>query len=147
MASFLTTDFDDKAGSHLPPVNRKSKMPVKVTRLSSDSNRSSSEDEEELGKRNHRSPRDTVNKLRKNRKSNIPVLVAQKKSGKLTKLSGHVSKEEKPLEKDSGRRQTVIFFKIRKNLQAFKGNQCNPVMLASLKRLREVAEAWSCGIC
>ncbi|KAJ7384547.1 hypothetical protein OS493_021178 [Desmophyllum pertusum] len=111
MASWLNSREFEGDENRLPPVQRRSKIPVKVTRLSSDSEKSSSSEDETDKKR--RLPRNSVDKLQNKQPSRIPIVVDQKKSkvDKKKKLPSNVTaiKGEKPLGRDSGinlRRET-----------------------------------------
>ena len=104
MASWLNSREFEGDENRLPPVQRRSKIPVKVTRLSSDSEKSSSSEDETDKKR--RLPRNSVDKLQNKQPSRIPIVVDQKKNkvDKKKKLPSNVTaiKGEKPLGRDSG---------------------------------------------
>ena len=97
MASWLSREISD-GGKHLPPLKQKSKIPVRVTRLSSDSDKSSSS-EDEGGKKPSLS-KDSVVGQKKNKieKDKLPVKNVRAAMG------------EKPLGKDSGIVSNLIFF-------------------------------------
>ena len=88
----------------LPPVQQKSKIPVRMTGLSSDSDKSSST-EDESEKRRH-FPRESVDKLGNKRPSRIPIAAAEQKKSNAEKTKVCKNKklveEQKPLEKHSG---------------------------------------------
>ena len=100
MASWFSREVDGDE-DRLPPLKQKSKIPVRVTRLSSDSDKSSSSDDE--GDRKRRLPRDSVDKLQNKRPSRIPIVVRPKKN-KIDKKKFPVATVmgEKPLGRDSG---------------------------------------------
>ena len=77
MASWHSREISGD-GKHLPPLKQKSKIPVRVTRLSSDSDKSASS-EDDGGKKPSLS-KDSVGKLQSQRPSRIPIRVSQKKN-------------------------------------------------------------------
>ena len=90
--------------NRLSSVQQKSKIPVRLTRLNSDSGRrSSSKDETE---ENQRMLRDSVEKLQNKRPSQIPIVVGRKQretdENKLTKRLAASITGKKPLGTDSG---------------------------------------------
>ena len=99
MASWLSREISDD-GKHLPP------------RLSSDSDKSSSSEDE--GGKNPNLSKDSVEKLRSQRSSRIPIKVGQKKDkiekDKLPVKNVKAVMGEKPLGKDSGIVFNLIFF-------------------------------------
>ena len=103
MASWLSREISDD-GKHFPPLKQKSKIPVRVTRLSSDTDKSSSS-EDEANKKPSLS-KDSVEKLHSQRPSRIPIMVGQKKSkiekDKLPVKNVRAAMAEKPLGRDSG---------------------------------------------
>ena len=105
MASWLHRE-EENDENRLPPLQQKSRIPVRVTRLSSDSDRSSSS-EDEADKKGHLPS--SVNKLQNKRPSRIPIVVDQRKTkhGAEDNLPKNVKTAwgEKPLGRDSG-----IFF-------------------------------------
>ena len=88
----------------LPSVQQKSKIPVRMTGLNSDSNKSSSK-EDESEKRRH-FPRESVDKLGNKRPSRIPIAAAEQKKNNAEKKKVCKNKkpveEQKPLAKHSG---------------------------------------------
>ncbi|KAL9986338.1 hypothetical protein ACROYT_G000475 [Oculina patagonica] len=102
MASWISCEFDNDE-DRFPPLKQKSKIPVRVTRLSSDSDKSSSSEDE--GVKKQRLPRDSVDKLQNKRPSRIPIVVSQKKNKiekKKLPVKNVATIKEKPLERDSG---------------------------------------------
>ena len=101
-------------GKHLPPLKQKSKIPVRVTRLSSDSDKSASS-EDDGGKKPSLS-KDSVGKLQSQRPSRIPIRVGQK--------NNKIEKDKLPVknvravmgEKPSGRDSSIVFNLIFFNL-------------------------------
>ena len=78
----------------LPPVQQKSKIPVRMTQLSSDSDNSSSSEDEQQKTRHL--PRDCADKFPLSR---IPVSACVKKNNKNTQPTG----EQKVLKEQSGK--------------------------------------------
>ena len=111
MASWLSREISDD-DKYLPPLKQKSKIPVRVTRLNSDSDKSSSS-EDEGGKKPSQS-KDSVEKLQSQRPSRIPIKIGQKKNkiekDKLTVKNVRAVMGEKPSGKDSGIFFNLIFF-------------------------------------
>ena len=111
MASWLSREISDD-GKYLPPLKQKSKIPVRVTRLRSDSDKSSSS-EDEGGKKPSQS-KDSVEKLQSQRPSRIPIKIGQKKNkiekDKLPVKNVRAVMGEKPSGKDSGILFNLIFF-------------------------------------
>ena len=97
-------------GNHLPPLKQKSRIPVRVTRLNSGSDKSSSSDDEA----DKKPSKDSVEKLLSQRPSRIPIKVAQKKNkiekDKLPVKNVRAVMGEKPLQRDSGIVFNLIFF-------------------------------------
>ena len=109
MASWLNREISGD-GNHLPALKQKSRIPVRVARLSGDSDKSSSSDDEADKKPN----KDSVEKLKSQRPSRIPIKVAQKKNkiekNKLPVKNLRAVMGEKPLQRDSGMVFNLIFF-------------------------------------
>ncbi|KAJ7376859.1 hypothetical protein OS493_032007 [Desmophyllum pertusum] len=103
MALMLSSGIEGDE-NRLSSVQQKSKIPVRLTRLNSDSGRrSSSKDETE---ENQRMLRDSEEKLQNKRPSQIPIVVGRKQSetdeNKLTKRLAASITGKKPLGTDSG---------------------------------------------
>ena len=113
MASWHSREISGD-GKHLPPLKQKSKIPVRVTRLSSDSDKSSSS-EDEGGKKPSLS-KDSVEKLQSQRPSRIPIRIGQKKNkiekDKLPVKNVRAVMGEKPSGRDSGIVFNLIFFNL-----------------------------------
>lgn len=111
MASWLSREISDD-GKHLPPLKQKSKIPVRVTRLSSDSDKSSSSEDE--GGKKFSLSKDSVEKRQSQRPSRIPIEVGQKKNkieeDTLPVKNVRAVMREKPLARDSGIVFNLIFF-------------------------------------
>lgn len=111
MASWLSREISG-GGNHLPPLKQKSKIPVRVTRLSGDSDKSSSSEDE--GDKKPSLSKDSVEKLQSQRPSRIPIKVGQKKNkiekDKLPGKNMRAVMGEKPLGRDSGIVFNLIFF-------------------------------------
>lgn len=118
MASWLSREISG-GGNHLPPLKQKSKIPVRVTRLSGDSDKSSSSEDE--GNKKPSLSKDSVEKLQSQRPSRIPIKVGQKKNkiekDKLPEKNVRAVMGEKPLGRDSG----IVF-----NLISFFGHKLKP---------------------
>ena len=111
MASWLSREISDD-GKHLPPLKQKSKLPARVTQLSSDSDKSSSS-EDEGGKKSSLS-KDSAEKLQSQRLSRVPIKVGQEENkiekDKLPAKNLLTVMGEKPLGRDSGIVLNLIFF-------------------------------------
>ena len=121
MASWLSREICDD-GEHLPPLKQKSKIPVRLTRLSSDNDKSSSS-EDEADKKPSLS-KDSVEKLQSQRPSRIPILAGQKKNkiekDKFPMKNVRAVMGEKPVGRDSGIVFNLNFFCRHK----LKSRQC-----------------------
>ena len=113
MASWHSREISGD-GKHLPPLKQKSKIPVRVTRLSSDSDKSASS-EDDGGKKPSLS-KDSVGKLQSQRPSRIPIRVGQKKNkieeDKLPVKNVRAVMGEKPSGRDSSIVFNLIFFNL-----------------------------------
>lgn len=111
MASWLSQEIEE---DRLPPLKQKSKIPVRVTQLSSESDKSSSSEDE--GDKKQRLPRDSVDKRQNKRASRIPIVVTQKKNNsdkeKLPMKNTANEIGEKPLARDSGIVWKIVLYKI-----------------------------------
>ena len=121
MASWLSREICDD-GEHLPPLKQKSKIPVRLTRLSSDNDKSSSSEDEADKKPSL--AKDSVEKLQSGRPSRIPISVGQKKDkivkDKLLVKTVRAVMGEKPVGRDSGMVFNLNFFCRHK----LKSRQC-----------------------
>ena len=110
MASWLSREISGD-GKYLPPLKQKSKIPVRVTRLSSDSDKSSSSEDD--GVKKPSLSKDSVGKLQSQRPSRIPIRVGQKKNkiekDKLPVKNVRAVMGEKPSGRDSGIVFNLIF--------------------------------------
>ena len=105
MASWLLgKKFEGDTRIRLPPVQQKSKIPVRMTRMSSDSDKSSSTEDESERKRHF--PGKSVDKLGNKRPSRIPIAAAQQKKSNADNNKNYKNKtpaeEQKPFGKHSG---------------------------------------------
>ena len=103
MASWLHPEKKSHQ-SQVPPLQKKSRIPVRMTRLSRESDRGSLSENEAANKA--RQQRISVSKLQNKRPSRIPIVVDERKNnvntkGNLTK-NVKTTRGEMPLGKNSG---------------------------------------------